>query len=547
MTNIYSFDHDHMAQCGKSPKELKDLLGGKGANLAEMTSVLGLPVPHGFTITTDACRDFLASGWDASLEDDIATAVEEEVEAKMGRKFGQPNSGNPLLLSVRSGAKFSMPGMMDTILNLGLNDATVLDLANAFSSRRFAYDSYRRFISMYARIVHGVDGRLFDEAVEELETQACKSVETFTFDEFLPLSETFKRIYAEEVGEEFPQDVYVQLNSAIKAVFDSWNSDRAKAYREIENIPDDIGTAVNVQAMVFGNRNDKSGTGVAFTRNPTNGDPTPYGDFLIKAQGEDVVAGTHKTLSLNDMRGPFTSAAQELDAIFKTLEKHYEDMCDIEFTVEDQRLWLLQTRVGKRTNAAAIRMAVDMAQGVFRNEWALTKAEAVERVADILATIPEKKVVDTSVSSDEFAPIVTGLAASPGSATGQAAFTADEAVKLVNDGKKVILVREETSPDDIHGMQVSEGILTQKGGLVSHAAVVARGWNIPAVVGASDLTVEADHFLAPNGLVVNSGDTITIDGATGNVYPGKVNVSSGKDDSHYLDLIRGWAAKVETA
>lgn len=547
MPNIYHFDHDHMAQWGKSPKELKDLLGGKGANLAEMTSVLALPVPHGFTITTDACRDFLATGWTTILEDEIAEAV-EQVEAKMGFRFGKPDSGKPLLLSVRSGAKFSMPGMMDTILNLGLNDKTVDDLAKAFSSRRFAYDSYRRFISMYARIVHNVDGKLFDKEVEKLEAKAGATVSQFGFEQFKHLASRFKAIYKNKVGEPFPQDVNVQLNSAVKAVFDSWNGDRAKAYREVENIPDDIGTAVNVQSMVFGNRNDASGTGVAFTRNPTNGKAAPYGDFLIKAQGEDVVAGTHATLSLTDMRGPFTSAAQELDGIFSTLEKHYEDMCDIEFTIEDQRLWILQTRVGKRANAAALRMAVEMSQGLFKNDWAITKEEAVNRVVDILANSTEKKVVETTVSSDEFAPIAEGLAASPGSASGVVVFTADDAVSVAGKGDSVILVREETDPSDIHGMQASEGILTQKGGLVSHAAVVARGWNIPAVVGTASITIfyhpTNPYFQTADGFIVKQGETITIDGSTGKVYPGKVKVSSGADDSNYLDLLRGWAAKI---
>lgn len=548
MPNIYKFDHDHLAQWGKSPKDLKDLLGGKGANLAEMTSILSLPVPHGFTITTDACRDFLASGWDSNLEVEIMTNI-TEVERKMGKVFGKPGEGVPLLLSVRSGAKFSMPGMMDTILNLGLNDETVTAFAEANESRRFAYDSYRRFISMFARIVHGVDGRLFDEVIEMRKEATGKEDEKqFTFDDFNTLVNDFKVIYASEVGSEFPQDVNVQLIEAVKAVFDSWNGDRAKTYREVEGIPHDIGTAVNVQSMVFGNRNDQSGTGVAFTRNPNTGEANAYGDFLVKAQGEDVVAGTHKTLSLSSMSGTFASAAQELTDIFKTLEKHYLDMCDVEFTIEDGVLWVLQTRVGKRANPAAVKMAHDMAKSLFQRDWAITKEEAVGRVADILDTFPEKKVVETTVN-EEFAPIAKGLAASPGGATGQVVFTADAAVKASAKGTKVILVREETSPDDIHGMQVAEGILTAKGGLVSHAAVVARGWNIPAVVGASEIKIATgfgatkDWFEA-GGLKIKAGDTITIDGSTGNIFPGKVKVSAGKDDSVALDTLRAWKAKV---
>lgn len=546
MPRIFHFDHDHLAESGKSPKDLKDLLGGKGANLAEMTSVLALPVPHGFTITTDACRDYLASGWDSDLEGEIALAI-ERVEGSMGRKFGQPESGMPLLVSVRSGAKFSMPGMMDTVLNLGLNDKTVDDLAKAMSSRRFAWDSYRRFISMYGRIVAGIDGSKFDTKMKAHLESVGKTETELNYDDYKALVDGFKTVYKSQTGKTFPQNVYVQLHNAIQAVFDSWNGERAKTYREVEGIPHDIGTAVNVQSMVFGNRDSSSGTGVAFTRNPTTGEAVPYGDFLIKAQGEDVVAGTHETMPLGTMRAVFANAAQELDLIFKTLEKHYEDMCDVEFTIEQQRLWILQTRVGKRANQAAIRMAVEMASNLFTNDWAITKAEAVARVANVLAETPDKKPVETEAPVD-IEPIAKGLAASPGGATGKAVFNADRAVKMVEAGEKVILVREETSPDDIHGMQVAEGILTSKGGLVSHAAVVARGWNIPAVVGTTDITVfynkNNSSFKTKDGLVVNEGDTITIDGGTGKVYPGKVKVSSGSDDSNFLDTIRLWSEKV---
>lgn len=544
MPNIYQFDHDHVAQWGKSPKDLKDLLGGKGANLAEMTTILNLPVPHGFTITTDACRDFLASGWSKALEDEIYAAV-ADVEAKMARKFGA-QSGMPLLLSVRSGAKFSMPGMMDTVLNLGLNDKTVLAMAEAFGSRRFAWDSYRRFIAMYGRIVHGLDAKVFDEIVQaRVDYHGGITEENFVYDDFHWIAKTSKDRFKEITGKPFPSSVKGQLIGAIKAVFESWNGERAFTYREVEGIPHDIGTAVNVQAMVFGNQNDNSGTGVAFTRNPVTGEATPYGDFLIKAQGEDVVAGTHKTQPLNTMTVGFNGAYQQLQDIFSVLEKHYEDMCDVEFTIENTTLWILQTRVGKRADAAALRMAVEMSQSYFTKGWAIPRAEALGRVKEIVDNAPTKKVVETSVD-EELVHIAQGLAASPGSATGKAVFTADMAVKYVNNGDKVILVREETSPDDIHGMQVSQGILTQKGGLVSHAAVVARGWNIPAVVGADDIKIDdhAARFETKTGLVINNGDTITIDGSTGKVYPGNVKIAGGDNDSNYLEILRSWSKKV---
>jgi pyruvate, orthophosphate dikinase len=510
--------------------ELKDLLGGKGANLAEMTSVLGLPVPPGFTITTDACRLYMESGWPAGLDDEIAKQV-FALEKKMGRKLGDAH--DPMLVSVRSGAKFSMPGMMDTVLNLGLNDESVKGLAHVTSDERFAYDSYRRFIAMYGRIVLGVEGHHFDEAFDKAKAKAGA-----TSDHAIPASvlkdlcKQYLAIVKKHTGAPFPQRPSDQLNGAVEAVFKSWNGARAIAYRVREKIGHDLGTAVNVQTMVFGNRDDNSGTGVGFTRNAATGENTPYGDFLINAQGEDVVAGIRNTEDLDALGAHFPKIKTELFGIFKRLELHYRDMCDTEFTIEQGKLWMLQTRVGKRTGAAALRMAVDMTK---ERGIKLSKEEAVMRItAEHL-----DQVLHPQFAAKDMKVIAKGLAASPGAAVGRVYFTADDAVDADERGERVILVRNETSPEDVHGMQVAQGILTSRGGLVSHAAVVARGWGIPAVVGAEAVKISGKQFTV-DGITVNEGDVISVDGSTGQVVLGEVALSAAEPPREF-DVILGWA------
>jgi pyruvate,orthophosphate dikinase len=512
--------------------EMKDLLGGKGANLAEMTSVLKLPVPPGFTITTDACRDHMRAGWPSGLTDEVARHV-GRLEKTMKRRLGDP--ADPLLVSVRSGAKFSMPGMMDTVLNLGLNDRSVKGLAKGTSDERFAYDSYRRFIAMYARIVLDLDGEPF-----ESELARAKSNARVTNDADLPpeslkdLCAIYKRIVRKRTGRAFPQDPKRQLRGAIEAVFRSWDSPRARAYRDREKIPHDLGTAVNVQTMVFGNRDDESGTGVGFTRNAATGEDRPYGDFLVNAQGEDVVAGIRNTENLDDIGRHFPGARDELIGIFARLEAHYRDMCDTEFTIEQGKLWMLQTRVGKRTGRAALKMAVDMTNQ-RRRGWKISRDDALLRVTeDHVEQVLHPQFADADVQV-----IATGLAASPGAAVGKATFTADDAAEAAAKGEKVILVRTETSPEDVHGMQASEGILTARGGLVSHAAVVARGWGIPAVVGADAVKIDGKSFTA-GGVTVKEGDVISLDGTTGRVVLGEVELASSEAPAE-LETLLGWA------
>ncbi|NCW84103.1 MAG: pyruvate, phosphate dikinase, partial [Acidimicrobiia bacterium] len=376
MPFIFAFDHKHR----RAPMSMKDLLGGKGANLAEMMSVLKLPVPHGFTVTTDACRAYMKGGWPKSLDKEMATHV-AQLEKKMGAKLGDPM--NPLLVSVRSGAKFSMPGMMDTVLNLGLNDRSVQGLAKSTNDERFAYDSYRRFIAMYGRIVLGIDGAKFDHPFEDAKKLAgVTSDAALSASSLKALCETFKSVVKAETGKEFPQEPVKQLRGAVEAVFRSWNGARAIAYRVREKISHDLGTAVNVQAMVFGNRDNNSGTGVGFTRNAATGENKPYGDYLVNAQGEDVVAGIRNTEDLDALKRQFPSVHKELLAIFDRLERHYHDMCDTEFTIDQGKLWMLQTRVGKRTGAAALKMAVDMTAGTGKGKqsWKISKKEALMRV-----------------------------------------------------------------------------------------------------------------------------------------------------------------------
>jgi pyruvate, orthophosphate dikinase len=529
---VYAFDHRHK----RPPMDMKDLLGGKGANLAEMTYVLRLPVPPGFTITTDACRDYMRSGWPKGLNDEVARHV-RNLERQMKRRLGDPS--DPLLVSVRSGAKFSMPGMMDTVLNLGLNDRSVKGLAEVTDDERFAYDSYRRFIAMYARIVLDLDAARFDDELEAAKDDAGVSSDADVgADALKELCTTYKRIVKEETRRAFPQDPQRQLHGAIEAVFDSWDSPRARAYRDREKIPHDLGTAVNVQAMVFGNRDDESGTGVGFTRNAATGEDRPYGDFLVNAQGEDVVAGIRNTLDLDDLGEHFPGVKDELLDIFGRLEAHYRDMCDTEFTIERGKLWMLQTRVGKRTGRAALRMAVDMTNQGRRRGWSISRDEALLRINEDHV----EQVLHPQFASSDVQVIVSGLAASPGAAVGKAYFTADAAAEAAARGEKVILVRNETSPEDVHGMQASEGILTARGGLVSHAAVVARGWGIPAVVGADALRIKGASFTVGD-VTVSEGDIISLDGTTGKVVLGEVGLSASEAPPE-LDVILGWADTV---
>jgi pyruvate, orthophosphate dikinase len=529
---VYAFDHRHK----RPPMDMKDLLGGKGANLAEMTSVLRLPVPPGFTITTDACRDYMRSGWPKGLTDEVARHV-RNLERQMKRRLGDPS--DPLLVSVRSGAKFSMPGMMDTVLNLGLNDRSVKGLADVTNDERFAYDSYRRFIAMYARIVLDLDGARFDDELESAKDDAGVSSDAdLGADALKELCTTYKRIVKEETRRAFPQDPQRQLHGAIEAVFNSWDSPRARAYRDREKIPHDLGTAVNVQAMVFGNRDDESGTGVGFTRNAATGEDRPYGDFLVNAQGEDVVAGIRNTLDLDDLGEHFPGVKDELLDIFARLEAHYRDMCDTEFTIERGKLWMLQTRVGKRTGRAALRMAVDMTNQGRRRGWSISRDEALLRINEDHV----EQVLHPQFASADVQVIASGLAASPGAAVGRAYFTADAAAEAAAGGERVILVRNETSPEDVHGMQASQGILTARGGLVSHAAVVARGWGIPAVVGADALRIKGASFTVGD-TTVSEGDVISLDGTTGKVVLGEVGLSASEAPPE-LDVVLGWADTV---
>ncbi len=531
MSYVFDFDHSHP----RPPMELKELLGGKGANLAEMTSVLGLPVPPGFTISTDACRAYMAGGWPESLSDEVASHL-RRLEEEMGRSLGDP--GEPLLVSVRSGAKFSMPGMMDTVLNLGLNDKSVEGLARQTNDKRFAYDSYRRFVQMYGRIVLGVGGDKLGEPLEAAKEKAgARSDAELGAGVLRSLVDELKQVVLNETEEPFPEAPVDQLRGAIEAVFESWNGARAVAYRVRESIPHDLGTAVNVQAMVFGNRDDNSGTGVGFTRDPATGAKGAYGDFLVNAQGEDVVAGIRNTEPLSALEGEFPAVYAELMEIFARLEAHYRDMCDTEFTIEQGKLWMLQTRVGKRTGRAALRMAVDM---VDDPAIKLTRAEAVERITEEhIDQVLHPQFADSS------APVLTkGLGASPGAAVGTVVLSADEAVSRTADGEHVILVRNETSPDDVQGMLVAEGILTSRGGLVSHAAVVARGWGKPAVVGAEQLRIDShDGSFRVGNTLVKVGDVISIDGASGKVVLGAVELTAAEPPAE-LERLLAWADEI---
>ena len=513
-------------------KEQKYLLGGKGANLAEMTN-LGLPVPPGFTITTEACNAYMAAGdkLPDGLMGEVAGAL-RALEAKMGKQLGDPT--DPLLVSVRSGAPFSMPGMMDTVLNLGLNDVSVGGVARQTGNPRFAYDSYRRFVQMFGKIVLDIDGDTFEKVLTELRKK--RGVETdpeLSAEDLQGLVDRFKAIVQSEAGIEFPQDPQEQLRYSIEAVFKSWNGERARVYRRMEKIPDDLGTAVNVQTMVFGNKGDDSGTGVAFTRDPSTGENSPYGDFLRNAQGEDVVAGIRTTEPLDAMAATFPECHRELLDVMQKLQSHYRDMCDIEFTIEQGRLFILQTRVGKRTAAAALRMAVEM-----QAEGLIDKREAVLRVEPAQLDQMLHPQFDPAAS---YKAVTKGLNASPGAAVGKVYFTADDAESRHEAGESVILVRPETSPDDLHGMIAAEGILTSRGGLVSHAAVVARGMGTPAVCGAGELDIDVQaRVCLVNGATIAEGDVISINGTTGEVVIGAVPVVT-PEPSGPFDVILEWA------
>jgi pyruvate,orthophosphate dikinase len=497
-------------------KDLKDLLGGKGANLAEMTN-LGLPVPPGFTITTEACKVYLETGAEPAALCDEVSAHLEALERQMGKRLGQPD--NPLLVSVRSGAKFSMPGMMDTVLNIGLSDASVAGLAAQAGNERFAWDSYRRLIQMFGKTVLGVDGELFEEALDEAK-RAKNTPNDLGLDagDLERLVDHFKEIVAKQTGHEFPQEPREQMDLAVRAVFDSWNTDRAKLYRRQERIPGDLGTAVNICSMVFGNLGADSGTGVAFTRDPASGHQGVYGDYLQNAQGEDVVAGIRNTVPLADLEQLDKSSYDQLMQIMSTLETHYKDLCDIEFTIERGKLWMLQTRVGKRTAAAAFRIAIQLV-----DQGLIDEAEALQRVNGAqLAQLMFPRFEEHAKSRR----IGWGIAASPGAAVGKAVFDSYTAVKWSRSGEKVILIRRETNPDDLNGMIAAEGILTSRGGKTSHAAVVARGMGKTCVCGAEELEVDTKRrrMTVPGGFVIEEGDVVSVDGSSGKVYVGEVPV-----------------------
>ena len=506
---VYSFTEGN--------RDMKDLLGGKGANLAEMTA-LGLPVPPGFTITTEACRAYLAAGEAPETLDVEVTAHLREVEQAMGRRLGDPS--DPLLVSVRSGAKFSMPGMMETVLNIGLNDESVEGLAAQSGNDRFAWDSYRRLIQMFGKTVQDIDGDRFADILHKLQAdKGYKGDLDMTTADLKHLVGEFKKVVEEETGEAFPQDPRRQMDLAIEAVFRSWNTERARLYRRRERIPNDLGTAVNVCTMVFGNMGETSGTGVCFTRDPSTGHSGVYGDYLVNAQGEDVVAGIRNTLSLADLERLDKKSYDELRSIMVKLETHYRDLCDIEFTIQQGKLWMLQTRVGKRTAAAAFRVATQLV-----DERLITTDEAVTRVTGDQLTALLFPQFDKAA---EKTVVTKGMPASPGAAVGEIVLDNDQAASRVAAGASVILVRRETNPDDLAGMMAASGVLTARGGKTSHAAVVARGMGRCCVVGAEDLVVDeaaGTIHVRSEDLVLKAGDVIAIDGTTGEVFKGDVPV-----------------------
>ena len=528
---VYSFN--------EGSKDMRDLLGGKGANLAEMTKI-GLPVPFGFTISTDACKDYLNKG--GMLDEEIVREVYEhldELEQVMGKKFGDIE--NPLLVSVRSGAPVSMPGMMDTILNLGLNDDSVKGLAAKTGNERFAYDSYRRFIQMFGDVVMEIPKSKFDQIFDgrKKEVGAEYDVDLKTED-LKVIIEGYKELVKAELGREFPQNPKDQLMEAIQAVFRSWNNERAILYRKLNNISASLGTAVNVQSMVFGNTGENSGTGVAFTRSPVNGENKIFGEFLVNAQGEDVVAGIRTPQPIGQMKESFPDVYGKFEDIARILEDHYKDMQDMEFTVEEGKLFMLQTRNGKRTAEAAVKVAVDMV-----NEEKIDKETAIMRIA------PEQidQLLHPAFDAEELkkhTPIGKGLPASPGAACGEIVFSADDAAVAKEAGKKVVLVREETSPEDLAGMVAAEGILTARGGMTSHAAVVARGMGKCCVAGCHDITVyEDEKYMEIHGVKYHEGDMISINGTDGSVYAAEIATKAPELSGNFGTIMK-WADEIRT-
>lgn len=516
---VYRFTEGH--------KDMRSLLGGKGANLAEMTGI-GLPVPQGFTITTQACNDYYDN--DSVIRAEILNQIDEalaQLETEQGKKLGSDQ--DPLLVSVRSGAVFSMPGMMDTILNLGLNDTSVLGLIEATQNERFAYDSYRRFIQMFSDVAIGIPKYKFESVLDNTKREKGYQDDTeLSTEDLMEIVETFKKIYLEETGSAFPQHPKEQLLLAIEAVFKSWNNPRAKVYRRLNDISHTLGTAVNIQSMVFGNMGENSGTGVAFTRNPSNGENKLFGEYLINAQGEDVVAGIRTPQSISRLQEDMPEIYQQFLDITQKLEQHYKDMQDVEFTIEKGRLFMLQTRNGKRTAKAAIRIAVDQVE-----EGLISKEEAILRIDP---TQLEQLLHPAFASEDlKNADLLTsGLPASPGAACGQVYFHADDAVAQANTGKAVLLVRQETSPEDIEGMVSAKGIITARGGMTSHAAVVARGMGKPCVAGCTHMMVdESARTIIVGNTTIEEGDFLSIDGATGSVYLGEVPMASSALDEDF--------------
>lgn len=550
---VYRFGTDAQGTCvTEGDKSMNFVLGGKGANLAEMSRI-GLPVPGGFTITCQTCVEYSGAGnvWPEGALDEIV-AAEADLEARCGKKLG--DASDPLLVSVRSGAPFSMPGMMDTVLNLGLNDDSVQGLIAQTQNPRFAWDSYRRFIQMFSNVVMGVDADLFENALTQARLVAGIRVDSeLSAEDLQELVETFKGIFSENVEAAlypelevadgkpvFPHDPELQLRLAIQAVFGSWMNERACIYRKQHGISDELGTAVNVQAMAFGNKGETSATGVAFTRNPADGTKEFYGDFLINAQGEDVVAGIRNTEPIGDLKATpgLESAGEELERVFLTLEDHYRDMCDIEFTIEQGKLWMLQTRVGKRTATAALRIAIEMVE-----EGLITREEAVSRIDPAQL---DQLLHPQFDASKRYEALASGLNASPGAAVGEVVFSSDDAVARANEGHKVILVRWETNPDDLKGMVAAEGILTSHGGKTSHAAVIARGMGTPCVCGVERFHIDAAEKVVRiegSDRVLHEGDIISIDGTQGIVVDGPVDLVSAELTGD-LDTILSWADEI---
>ncbi len=519
---------------------MKNLLGGKGANLAEMT-LLGMPIPQGFTVSTEACNDYYDKG--RVVDSEILMQIEEGIvnlEKISGKKFGDDQ--NPLLVSVRSGARASMPGMMDTVLNLGMNDLSVEALAAKSNNPKFAYDSYRRFVQMFSDVVKGIEKSHFERVLDKFkESKGVVADMDLTAEDFKDVLNTFKKIYKDELGEDFPQDPRVQLIESITAVFRSWDNHRANIYRRMHDIPSSWGTAVNVQMMVFGNLGDTSGTGVAFTRNPATGENLIYGEYLINAQGEDVVAGTRTPKTIATLQEDMPAVYDEFMAIANKLEKHYKDMQDMEFTIEDKKLYILQTRNGKRTAQAALRIAVELVEEkMITEEEAIMKVDPKQLDQLLHPAFDEQSLADAKV-------IAKGLPASPGAAAGKIYFTAEDAKEAKDKrDEKVILVRLETSPEDIEGMVAAKGILTVRGGMTSHAAVVARGMGTCCVAGCGEIKIDEEKkTLLAGGKVFNEGDYISLDGSTGNVYGEDIKTVEPAISGHFA-ILMAWADKIRT-